>query len=112
MLTKPILYPRIYPWYLLMASLDVMLTWVVLKMGGIELNAVAAWFIDQHDVRGMIFLKFATVFFVLLACERIGRERNDVGRRLATFAVLINMIPVVMAASQLSIYFGPFARPW
>lgn len=112
MLYRPVLYPRIYPWYLLLASLDVMLTWVVLSMGGVELNTVAAWVIDRHDVTGMILLKFTTVFFVLFACEKIGRERDDIGRRLATFAVLINCVPVAMALSQLGVYFGPFARAW
>ncbi|MCA9282370.1 MAG: hypothetical protein H6812_03940 [Phycisphaeraceae bacterium] len=112
MLHRPILYPRIYPWYLLLASLDVMLTWVVLSMGGVELNTVAAWVIDRHDVTGMVMLKFATVLFVLCACERIGYEKDNVGRRLATFAVLINCVPVVMAVSQLGVYYGPFARAW
>lgn len=112
MFHQPVLYPRIYPWYLLLAALDVMLTWVVLSMGGIELNSIAAWVIDRHDVTGMVLLKFATVLFVLYACERIGRERDHLGRRLATFAVLINCVPVAMALSQLAVYFGPFARPW
>lgn len=112
MLKQPILYPRIYPWYLLMACLDVVLTWLVLRMGGVELNTVAAWFITRHDVQGMVFLKFGTVFFVLIACERIGRVHDAAGRRLAFFAVLVNCIPVVMAVTQLGMYFGPFARAW
>ncbi len=103
MMRLPVLYPRIYPWFVLMATMDVLLTWqIIAGMGGIELNPLAASLISSHGMQAAAFYKFATVAFVLVACEVVGRQRIPVGRRLACAAVGINCIPVTMALAQIA----------
>ncbi len=105
MMRSPVLYPRIYPWFVLVATLDVLLTWqIIAGMGGSELNPLAASLISSHGMQAAAFYKFATVAFVLIACEVVGRRRVPVGRRLACTAVAINCVPVTMAVAQIAAY--------
>jgi hypothetical protein len=104
---QPVLYPKMYLWYVALASLDVLLTMIVLQLGGIELNGIARWIMEQSrsidDIgfAGMTFFKFATVMFVLVSCEIVGRRRSGLGKSLAEWAVAINTIPVGVATLQL-----------
>ena len=49
------------------------------------------------------YFKFATVMFVLWACEYIGRRRAIVGRTLALYAVFMNGLPVTASVAQLAV---------
>lgn len=102
MATRPVLYPGSYAGFIALALLDVLLTWLVLSAGGVELNAIAAWLISRHNVPGMVALKFGTVMIVLIACEIVGSRAHHKGRKLAVWAVLINAVPVLAAAFQLA----------
>ncbi len=97
----PMRYQNTYVWLLLAASLDVMLTWIVLFLGGEEVNWLADRVIQTHGLRGMIVFKFGLVVFVILMCEFIGRMRDHTGRRLAVWAVVVNFLPVVWTITQL-----------
>lgn len=103
-LRQPVLFPAIYPWLLLAASLDVMLTWVCLAMGGMEFNPVAARCIDAGGMHGALALKFSCLVVVVLSCEAVGRRRLLTGRRLAECAVALNVLPVGAALVQLGFY--------
>ena len=103
-LRRPVLYPELYPWLILVASLDIMLTWVCLSLGGSEFNPIAARFIDIGGLAGAILLKFTCVIVVVLACEEIGRRRSQMGRRLGGVAVALNALPVTAALAQLGAY--------
>ncbi|GMV24118.1 MAG: hypothetical protein AMXMBFR58_01490 [Phycisphaerae bacterium] len=103
-LSRPVLYPDLYPWLLLVASLDVMLTWVCLSLGGSEFNPIAARFIDAGGLGGAIALKFSCVIVVVVACEEIGRRRSAMGRRVGGWAVALNAMPVTAALVQLGTY--------
>jgi hypothetical protein len=50
------------------------------------------------------YFKFATVMFVLWACEYIGRRKALAGRTLALYAVAMNCVPVTASMAQLAIY--------
>lgn len=107
MTREPVLYPRIYPVYIAAATLDILLTWLILSAcNGIELNPIAAGVIDSHGMPGATFLKFGTVMFVMWACEYIGRRRLLTGRRLALYAAAMNCLPVTASMAQLAVY-GP-----
>jgi len=103
MVRQPVLYPSIYPWYVILATLDVLLTWLILSsFDGRELNPIAAGVIHTGGMPAATFFKFATVMFVMWACEFIGRRKVNVGRRLAAYAVLMNCVPVTASVAQLA----------
>jgi len=107
MFRAPILYPKAYSGYITLAVLDVLLTALILRLGGIEVNWIAAWVIEKAraiegtGLTGMTLFKFGTVFFVLVACEVVGRRHAGWGTRLSRIAVLISIVPVAMAVLQL-----------
>lgn len=110
-----VLYPNVYAWFVLLASLDIMLTYMILHPlffshdagglypRGVEANALANEVIRRWDVPGMVLYKFALVLLVVLFCEIIGRRKTAAGRRLAEWAVFITTIPVVMALVQMGL---------
>ncbi len=88
--------------YIALATMDVLLTTLILGKGGQELNSVAAWVFNTHGVPGASVYKFATVGLVVVACELAGRHRSgSLGRFLAHAAVVISLIPVVIATVEL-----------
>lgn len=95
------LYPDTYVWFILFASMDVMLTWIILHEGGSELNAIADWIIWHFDLYGVVAYKFLLVVVVVAICEYIGRRNPVRGRKLAQWAVMISLFPVVVGATQL-----------
>jgi hypothetical protein len=106
MARRPVLYPRIYPWYVIVATLDVLLTWAILTWitDSAELNPIAASLINHWGMSGATFFKFATVMFVMWSCEFIGQRKMHVGRRLAAAAVLLNCVPLTASAAQLAVF--------
>jgi hypothetical protein len=82
-LRRPALYPALYAWYVLVSALDILFTWRILRADGIEVNVLANWVIDQHDIRGLVVFKFLTVVVVILICEVIGRRQYETGAKLA-----------------------------
>lgn len=105
---EPVLYPRIYRWYIAAATMDVLLTWLILSsFQGIELNPIAAGVIHSGGMPAATFYKFATVMFVLWACEYIGRRKVLTGQRLAVYAAAANLVPVTASMAQLAIIGSP-----
>lgn len=110
MVRRPVLYPRIYPWYVAVATADVLLTWFILaRLGGWEVNPIARGAIELGQqaggaiVTGAAFLKFATVMFVMVSCEVIGRRNGGLGRRVLAWAVALNCVPVTAGLAQLAV---------
>lgn len=101
-LREPVLFPKAYGSYVLLAALDVLLTWTILGMGGVELNAIAAWVIEHGGPKGMTLYKFLTVALVLITCELVGRRQQTAGKSLARAAVVISMLPVGVSLGQLA----------
>lgn len=95
-LRRAVLYPDVYAWYVLFASLDIMLTSVILKIGGNEVNFIARYVINNWGLPGVVAFKFVTVMFVVLICEIVGRARPGVGRKLALWALLLTIFPFVV----------------
>src|SRR5689334_7588008 len=97
------LYPNCYVWYVFLASLDIMLTWIILSppFSGREVNWLAHWIIEHGGLHAMIPYKFAFVFVVISICEVVGRVHRTRGRRLAEWSVAITSIPVIVAFTQL-----------
>jgi len=97
-------YPTEYVWFLLFSSMDVMLTWAILTMGGTEVNPLAALVIDHWGLPGAIAFKFSLMLAVVLACETIGRKVDRVARNLAQAAVVISAMPVLFSLALLLLH--------
>ncbi len=100
--SSPVRYGGFYPWYILLASLDIILTWVVLTMGGKEVNGVAQWALGLGGLSGMIALKFATVTVVVVICETIGLRNERAGRRMAQWSVALSTVPIIVAIVEIT----------
>ena len=93
-----VLFPNLYLWLVFFASLDIVLTRVILFFSGVEINPVASMVIETFGVPGMSVFKFAVVSFVIIVCEIVGRTRVVTAKRLAVFAVVITGFPVVWSS--------------
>jgi hypothetical protein len=94
-------YQSEYVWLVFVSSLDIMLTWAILRRGGEEVNPVAKIVIEMWGLHGAIAFKFALMLFVIISCEVIGRRRDAAGRKLAIAAVAISAFPVVWSLGLL-----------
>ena len=93
-----------YVWFLLFASLDIILTWYILRKGGSEVNPIAQIVIDRWDFVGAIALKFSLVLFVVVACEIVGRHEDKLGKRLIAVAIVISSLPVFWSLTLLTLH--------
>jgi hypothetical protein len=99
---RQVLYPNRYAWYVLVSALDVMLTVTLLvHLGGREVNMLAQRSIEAFGTWGLIGLKFLSVVLVVTICEWVGRQRFVTGRRVATSAIFISLIPITAAVAQI-----------
>ena len=96
-----VLYPEAYFWFIVLSTLDLLLTSLILHLGGRELNPIAHAVLVQWDLTGLTIFKFMMVGLVLCLCEAIGRLRWSTGRAVAWVGVGITCVPVVAASSQL-----------
>ena len=94
-------YQSEYVWLIFFSSLDVMLTWAILRRGGEEVNPVAKLVIDWWGLNGAIAFKFALMLFVIISCEIIGRKRDRAGRILSRVGVTMSAMPVVYSLGLL-----------
>ncbi|MBB6431554.1 DUF5658 family protein [Algisphaera agarilytica] len=89
-------FPYAYLALVFVSALDLILTYIILLMGGYEVNPIAnAVLQSPADFHGLILYKFVIVVSVVLICEYISRHANHAGRRLAVWAVAISAFPVV-----------------
>lgn len=89
-------YQNAYVWMVLFASLDILLTYLVLyEWGGFEVNPVAAPIIAFMGFGWAMLFKYAIIVLVIIICEIVGRTRDATGRRLARWSVLISAFPVL-----------------
>ena len=98
-------YPNEYVWLVFVAAMDIMLTWLVLSLGGAEVNPIANLVLVLGGFPAMVLFKFAAIVLVVLICEFIGARQERTGRNLARAAVGISAIPIVLAMMQLFMAF-------
>ncbi len=101
------MYPSAYCWFVLLASLDVIVTGIVILVyGGFEANVIAAAAIERFGLGGLLVVKLPSVLVVLAMCELIGRRRRNVGRVLAVAAAGFTSLPVLLGAAQILLWGG------
>lgn len=104
LLAAPCRYLDIHAWFLCLALLDVVLTTIILRLGGSEANAVARGVLHAAGVEGMVAFKFAAAVLVLCICEAVGRRREPLGRNIALFGVAANTVAVTLGAMYLVLF--------
>ena len=87
-------YQNGYALFVFVSCLDIILTWVILYRGGLEVNPVARIVIESWGLPGAIIFKFSLMLFVIVACEIVGRKSDLKGRSLVVVAILISAFPV------------------
>lgn len=97
------LYPDEYVWFVFVSSMDLMLTWAILRKDGTEVNPIARWVIEVFGFPGAIIFKYGLMLFVIFVCEFVGRTGKD-GRWLARLAVAISAFPVAYSLGLLTIH--------
>ena len=101
----PMRYPFLYMWFVVVSSLDIMLTWLVLDQhGGYEVNPLAALVIEYWGLPGAIGFKFSLTLFVIIICEVIGRRRDRTARRLARWSVGVSSLPPVYTTALVALH--------
>jgi len=97
-------FASIYRWFALLAVLDVLLTSIILTLGGTESNALACLAFRTLGVWGLILLKLGCASVLIAVCERVGRERPALARQLARAAVAANCVPVAFGVVCMGIF--------
>ena len=100
-----VLFPNAYTWLVLAASLDIIMTHLMLSLGAIEVNIVANHALETAGLWGLIVLKFTVIAGVLWVCEYVGRRQLSTAQSLVSAGVVLNFLPVVFSFAQLIIFF-------
>lgn len=100
-LVVPLRYPWVHLFFVIVSAWDLIYTWVILSMGGREINVLANAVLHAHGYTGMVAFKFALVVLVVVLCEVIGRRNDRTGRRLAIWAAGVTCFPVAFSLAQL-----------
>lgn len=87
------------------SSLDIVLTWLVLQLGGREVNPLAAAVIAHWGLGGAIAFKFSLMLMVIVLCEVIGRNRDATARRLAWWSVGVSAAAPAYTLALLGYHF-------
>ena len=90
-------YPNHYAWLILVATLDLLLTFIILVFGGREANGLAAGVIARFGLFGLVVFKLAMTLAVILIAEEVGRRDERKGRKFAEYAIVITAFPVIFA---------------
>src|SRR5262245_59984418 len=93
--SRQVLFPDGYVWFVFMSALDIMLTWVVLHVGGEEANSLADRVINQFGLVGLVRYKFLLVMVVIMVCETVGRKNRETARKLLSCGIMITCMPVI-----------------
>ncbi len=97
----PMLHPRHYTWFVFLSALDLMFTWVLILLGGAEVNPIADAVLQHGGLPGLVVFKFALVMLIVVLCEWATRRSPRTGFKLAEWSVAITAIPVVVSATLL-----------
>lgn len=104
LLDRHLRYPYTYLVLLVLSALDVIMTWIILSVGGREANPIAEAVIDRWGLNGMIVYKFVLIAVFILICEAVGSLRDSAGRSLSRISLAIAAVPVVWSLILLTRY--------
>ncbi|MBL0869592.1 MAG: hypothetical protein IBJ18_03330 [Phycisphaerales bacterium] len=82
--------------------LDIMLTWVIMHLGGSEVNPLARAAIAAMGHWGLILIKLASIITVVAVVQILAQRNPQHARMLATIAIAIAAFPPTYALIQLA----------
>jgi len=100
-LFRPVTFPNRYLVLTFFAAMDVILTALILHLGGREVNALAEALIQRYGLWGIVAFKFVVVAWVVIVAEFVVRRDERAARVLMRWTIALNVLPVVMALVQL-----------
>ncbi len=100
-LSKHVVFPNGYVWFVFLSALDIMLTRVILRLGGSEANGIAHKIVRNYGIVGLVAYKFLLVTLVILICEYIGRRKKEAARILLSIGIMCTCLPVLIAFALL-----------
>lgn len=95
-LHRNLLFTRCYLWFILASVLDVIVTTLVISIGGYEANPLAGLVIGRFGMHGALMFKFTLMLVVILCCEIIGRRDERIGRSIASFAAAVPALAAIL----------------
>ena len=82
--------------FILASALDVFMTYILLRQGNfVESNPIALYFLNSWGVRGLVYIKFAVVAFVVVIAQVVARWKKETARRLLNFGTLVVVFVVI-----------------
>lgn len=94
--------PYCHAWIIAVGTLDILVTTIILSLGGAEANPIAAAILAVYGISGMVVYKYVCILLLIIGCEVVARSRIDTAQRLAMLVVAISAAPVVWGSLQLS----------
>jgi hypothetical protein len=99
--SRPLRFPTLYAAIIVAGSLDVLLTGILLALGGREANPLADAVLRMHGFPGMVVYKYLTVGLVILACEFVAERNLRRAQGLALALIAIKASPVAWSSGLL-----------
>lgn len=88
--------------YILVSTLDILMTWILLYRGGfVEANPVARFFLEGWGLKGFVGFKFALVCLVCVIAQVIAITRQDIARRILLLGTLVVAVVVIYSFTLL-----------
>lgn len=80
--TKPLLLQNETVYFIFVNCLDIFVTYILLRFGGLESNPVADFFLRIGNVTGLVYFKMFVVAFVLVVAHLVSRSSERRARQL------------------------------
>ena len=81
--------------FILVNVLDIFMTYILIRFGGVEANPIARFFLNRWGFAGMIFFKLGMVAFITVLSQIIAQRKLQTARRLLQFGTIVVAIVVV-----------------
>ena len=91
--------------FILFSALDIFMTYILMRFGGIETNPIARFFYARWAFGGMIFFKMGMIAFITVLAQVIALRSLNSARRVLQFGTIVVAMVVVYSAFLLVRHF-------
>ena len=86
--------------YGLFSAIDLMLTVISFRIGGVEMNPIANWFFGQYGVSSLITYKAIMVVLIAIQLACIGRHKLQWAKRIYAFGIATLVVASTFSLCQ------------
>ena len=90
-----------WQWLVIASVLDFMLTFVILGLGGLEVNPTALAVIQSGGFQLLIIYKFSLLCIIITICEGLRKRDEAKSQMLVRLALMVWFIPPAFASLQI-----------